>query len=280
MSMEKSDDLDILLAKVCHEDVDRIDGLNSIEVPSMDWVLSEFRRRKHSTMYNKKVLTHSKKTKSVVLHKFINVAAATLLILFSSFILSIITKTPEVKAFKFNIIKTINQLKNDLTGITHRSDNLSPTQPSNSPLPGTHGDVQDVVVRKLPLNEIIEKVNIRIAIPGYVPKGYLLTSAELTEFQHNTRIIRQVYENKEFNSIIMLKQTSNQKNINVASVTPSHNVIRQYKVLGEDCTIISSTQGTYQVLWFKDENRYDIIFNNISEDEVIKILDGIKKSDK
>lgn len=279
MDDDKLDDLDLLLKEVYKKHKDRLDNSITIVVPSADQVLKGYRQRLTANKETNRTSRFENSSKWHFFNMFIKVAAVAFFLICTSLIYSLATSTNEAKAIKFNVIKTLVQIKDNAINITHSnkgSDSISGRAPINI---DTKGDSTDMIEEKLSLDQIRSKLGSVLVVPKYIPQGYTLIESDLTRIKDTTNIIKQVYKNESGSSYFIFKQTTGQNNVNLKTVTPKGNSIKQYTAMGEDCVVISSDQNSFQAMWFKDDCKFDLICNTINENEVLKIIDNIKVPD-
>jgi hypothetical protein len=150
----KDNNLDKLIKDTYIEFGDKMDIHSDVEIPDFNIVMDKF----HKNLKNK--------SKSPSMSKRMALAASfTIVALISIFISSL----PKVIAFKFNVIKTFEELRGDNRDIKFSTDDNSKNTLDEDNNINNAGDQIEKIVS---LDEARKKVPFKLLIPEYLPDGY------------------------------------------------------------------------------------------------------------
>lgn len=257
----KNDNLDKLIKDTYTEFNDEIDIHSHIEVPNFNSTISRF----HTNLKGKKNSPPSTKTLTMV-------ASFAVVVLISIFSFSI----PQVTAFKFNKVKTVEEINGN-----NRELNINTSDDSQN---SWEGSLQNNIVNneaeqleELPsLEKAKEYVPFKVLIPQYLPKGYKLSTVNFIKLDKGSVGIGQIYVNDDkyeigVKQIIVLQGEEETINVN-AQLKVENLSINNLKV-----TSISDEKSFKQMFWFSNSIKHEVkLPYGVGDNEVEKIIRYLK----
>lgn len=251
--------LDEMIKDIFENDSNSIKGIGDIEVPNMDMVMNKL-IMKDSNNHNVLQFTPKVKKNRKIMKKIIFAAC----IFMTIFIISIFTEVPYARAFKFRIVKTIYNIKDNIITIIHK-DNKAETPVINS---------KDSLNKLVSIDQVNE-LPFRVYIPKYLPSDYRLSNILWKQYPDNMHIVEQLYI-KDNNKTISLIQTENRPDENIETNIKSDNSnVEIIDINGINITIISTNGNITNAIWYKDNTKFEIVAC-CSKDETINIIKSLK----
>lgn len=275
------DKMDKILEDVCRNDWQKIKGINDIEVPDFEQTMDRLKKSLHKQPVNPPLSRVQKWGKSLT-------AAACILV--CSMLFSAIWDMPEVKALRFDIIRTIISFKDGITTIKQGSMNTADIpkgaiQPPPSDFEGDSsvpdGTLQSStdmkanapIEKTMTLEQAKKEIPFALLIPDYIPPGYRLKEVRSSQINLESYIIRQEYVDDSGGSITISQQSSVKS---FGSGGGTRLKVKKIKVMGQDTVLVTNETDYCRAQWYKDEFLYSIE-GNISEKEFMKLLESLKK---
>lgn len=281
------DRMDELLKDVCQNEWQRIEGLKDIEVPDFDRTMERFKRSlKGNSKHGDSGHFFLRKVRK--LGKLIAVTAC---ILICSLVFSILGDMPQVKAWKFNILRTFVEFKDGVTMI--KQGNFDPDSVPEGKIPppppefdgeGPAGDPEalrqppadenamEPIEKTLTLEQAKKEIPFALLVPEYLPEGFHFKEARSKQFSLEHYIVEQEYADADNNSIT-IRQHSSVKSFGMGGGTTLK--VKSIKVMGEDAILITDETSYCRTSWYKDEFRYEVMADT-SEKEFMKLLESLK----
>jgi hypothetical protein len=253
----EEDKLDRVLTEVCSTNNGNIKGINDITVPEFNDVFSKFQNTINTNVNSNSTVRKG----SGYRYGWIRAGAAAACILIFSYIFAMFTDTPKVHAFRFNLIKTFVQIKDDIIHI-----NSSKSYSSGS---------SNSISKNMTLEEARKELPCSIPVPDYIPADFKFSNVEYKKFQDGTYTITQTYSgmaNKYITIITTLPDSDNEVNQDVYDA--SKNKVSNITIMGEEGTLVSSA-NLNMAIWYKNGFKSQII-GTVSESEFMKLLDSLK----
>ncbi|MCY6356187.1 DUF4367 domain-containing protein [Clostridium sp. ZS2-4] len=256
----KKDKLDKLLEYTCRTNSDNIQGIGDIEVPDLDKVMDRF--EKNIEAKNKEKNQNFKKFN---IKKNVAIAASFLVLLFAATLLS---EVAEVRAFKFNMMKLFEEVKdgNRILKFSSKSDEEKSMDTSGK---------GDSIEKSLTFEEAQKKAKFNILKSEYLPEGYKLKEIKLIDKPFNRQQVRQLYikDDKQ----IIIEQTPYNESKKTTAVTNEKNKCEKISINHQEVTLICDDAGFCKAIWFSKRFEFNITaFDSISKENFIKIIQSLK----
>lgn len=265
------DSLDRIIRNAYKTDSHKIEDINSIQIPSVNKSMEKL--LKETNLHENSRFLIKQKLASNLMKNLATVAGFTLLILIGSLLLSVFSTTEKVRAVKFNIFKMLVEIKDDSSNITLKnSDSLDNTKSGEVNDPSKPSTNKDVIVQKLTLGEIYQKVKYPVLTPNYLPAGYKFKEATRYVYSDSKEVLEQKYISDVTEFII--SQTTNETNVNSKIITQNKSDTKTIKVMNEEGALISYDENSHWLIWYNGDSRYEIIAR-FSESEFKKIIDSL-----
>lgn len=248
---------DQLLTEEIEKNADHLIDINSTPITPMEEHIQKLKERiDHQESQSFKKVSPYKKMIGTV---------ASIIIL--SLFLSFLWQTEPVQAFKFNIIKTFIEVKDDMISIKISK---------NSPQEEERIEEKDTIKQTLSFEEAREKIPFSFIQANYVPEGFKPQDVEWTRYAWGEHLVVQIFraENGGFINIIEGYNLQGLESKGTMSVREDAQV-KELKIDGKDILMICIEEDFTDALWYGDTASYEIA-GNISEEEMIKMIKSIK----
>jgi hypothetical protein len=207
----KQDNIDRIIKETYTEFNSELDVHSDIKIPEFNTIMNKF----HGNL-------KEKSSRWSISKKIALVASFTLVIIFSTFISSI----PKVVAFKFNIIKSFEELRGDTKDIK-LSTNDGLNKDSNSAVLKSN-DSADQIEKLVTIDEAKKEVPFKILVPKGIPDEYKLEPVKLVKSMGGSFSVDQTYTNST-GKIIGIYQNTVARNgaetISMSSELRTENII-------------------------------------------------------
>lgn len=250
----ENDKMDELLTSVLETEYYKIGDIENINVPDMENTISLFESKVHSGSGSK---------------KWAGIAAACCIVVLS-FILSTAYEIPQVKAFKFSIIKTFIKAGDDVITVKH-SDTRPPAR---SDRPPAADDNPQEIKRRLAIEEAQKILPFHLIIPQYVPEGYKFYEVEVSEYLNGDFMTTLSYRDDTKKYVAVGQRTVKDFDMTVNYRKTEDTQVKKIIIMGQEATMVTSSDFS-SVMWFNDGLEYKV-FGSVPEEEMIKILDSLK----
>lgn len=263
--MDKMDDI---LKDVLHSKADMIEGLGDIEVPDYQEFMDklapdEASRLRVIDLADVKKRNDKHKSKRTA-KKAIAVAACIVIL---SLVLSMVASMPTAQAFKFNIVKTLMEIKDGFLSITQSDTDNDADIPDKESDQADVGDIADNVQADLKHKALI---------PSYIPAGYTLKAIEEKPMLGSDYIIKLSYANDR-NGQISIIQISNVNGFDANAVVADASG-KTVKIGNVDVILLSTGDNSIYAVWYDDNIQYEVTAT-ISESDAIKMIESMILSD-
>lgn len=251
--------LDEMIKDIFENDPNSIKGIGDIEVPNMDMIMNKL-IMKNSNSHNVLQFTPKVKKKRKIIKKIILASCIFMII----FIISIFSEIPYARAFRFRVVKTIYNIKDNIITIIHKDDKKeTPVTNSNDSL------------NKLLSIEQVNGLPFHVYIPKYLPTDYKLSSILWKQYPDNMHIVEQLYI-KDNDKTISLIQTENRPDENIETNIKSDNSkVEIIDINDISITIICTDGNITNAIWYKDNTKFEIVAC-CSKDETINIIKSLQ----
>lgn len=261
--MDKMDDI---LKDVLHSKADMIKGLGDIEVPDYQEFMDKLAVNKTSNLRiidltDVKKRNDKSKTKRTT-KKTLKTLSAVACIVILSLVFSVVASTPVAKAFRFNVVKTLMEIKDGFLSITQSDidNNLTVSDEENDQA-GT-GDMA---------NNVQVNLKHKALIPSYIPAGYELKAIEEKPMLGSDYIIKQSYANDR-NGQISIMQISDVNGFNANAVADASG--KTVKIGNVDVVLLSTGNNSIYAVWYDDSIQYEVTATT-SENDVMKMIESM-----
>ncbi|MCY6485394.1 DUF4367 domain-containing protein [Clostridium aestuarii] len=256
----KEDKIDKMLEYTFKVNSDNIKCIGDIHVPDFDKVMDRFEKN-----LEEKNTEKNQTSKKFNIKRNVAIAASFLVLLFVSTILS---EVSEVRAFKFNMMKLFEEVKdNDRTlKFSSKSDEEKPMDLSGN---------GDTIEKSATFKEAQKKAKFNILKPEYLPEGYKLKEVKVIDKPFNRQQVKQVYmkEDKQ----IFIDQTPYNESKKTTLVTNEKNKCEKITINNQDITLIYDDDGFSESIWFSKIFEFNItIFDSVSKENFIKMIESLK----
>ncbi|KYH28889.1 MULTISPECIES: DUF4367 domain-containing protein [Clostridium] len=254
----KDDNLDKLIKDTYIEFGDKMDIHSDVEVPDFNIVINKFHRnlkdkRKSPSMSKRMALT----------------ASFTIVVFISIFISSL----PKVIAFKFNVIKTFEELRGDTKDIKFSTDdNSKNTLDENNKIDNAGDQIEKIVS----LDEARKKVPFKLLVPEYLPDGYRISTVKYIKAIGDYYSVEQNYINNKGQEIQISQSTIYEEAKETISIS-SQLRTEDININDLDIKLITDDKNFKKLLWFNNNIKFEMtVFYNIIDIEVEKIIKSLK----
>jgi hypothetical protein len=262
--MDKMDDI---LKDVLHSKADMIKGLGDIEVPDyqefMDKLANDGASRLRVIDFTDVKKRNDKHKGKRTAKKVIAVAACVVVL---SLVFSIAASMPTVKAFRFNIVKTLMEIKDGFLSITQSDIDNDAAISDKENDRADAGDIADNAQANLKHKALI---------PSYIPAGYALKAIEEKPMLGSDYIIKQSYANDRDGQISIM-QISSVSGFNANAVADASG--KTVKIGNVDVVLLSTGNNSIYAVWYDDNIQYEVTATT-SESDVIKMIESMILSD-
>lgn len=190
-------------------------------------------------------------------------------IILISLFMTFVWEFPTVKAFRFNVIRTFIEVKENMLSIKRSKE------PSNNLVDsGMVKDMDDIIEQYFSFEEAKRKIPFDYIQAHYIPKGFIPKNVHWNQYLSGDQLVVQTYENdngkginiiQEFNSFLDFKETRN--------ITKDADV-KEMNIKGKNVLLIKMEDNFSNALWYDEIASYEII-GNLPEDEMIKIIENL-----
>lgn len=260
----KTVDLDELLNNVFEVDSDKIKDIGNIEVPDFEKTMYDFKNKIELKTINTNPLLKVRRRNHNVLKK----VAVVICLLITAFAFSFINEAKEVKAFKFSIIKTFTEVKDNVLRILY-------TDQSNGNEQLLENSSSDAIETTLAPEEVQNKLPFHLYIPEYLPKGYTLKHIKWSQYPGNLNMVEQLYTREKQGSISIYQTENRGSTDTISNINTNNGNIKKISIDNIDVTFIISNADTIDAVWYKNNAKYEII-GSISEEQAIKLIKSLK----
>lgn len=262
----RKDKLDELIEYTYKTNKENISDIENIEIPKLDKILNRF-----EVSANEKS-TEKTRNKTFILRKTLGFTAVLLVVLFSATLLS---EVPQVRAFKFNLVKSYIEFKNDTKSVSFSNSDTKKNS-SNTPNKNYSGKTGDLIEMKLSLDEAQKKVNFNILKPIYVPKGYNIKSVKLYIDPADHKKVEQIYSKSE-TEILIITQSEIAPKLSEKMYVNDNAIIKDITLNNEHIKLVTDNSSFTLAVWFNDRFKFNIdSIGNLNEEEIINIIKQLK----
>lgn len=255
----KDNNLDKIIKDTYIEFNDQMDVHSSIDIPQFNSVMKKFNSNVKKNRNN-----------SSVSRRLALVAAFTIVILITTFVSSI----PKVIAFKFNVIKTFEELRGDTKDIKFSTkDNLNNN--INDKLSKSNSNV-DQIEKIVSLDEARKEISFKLLVPEYLPSEYKLSSVKLVKAMGDYCSINLSYINTR-REIIQIYQSTiselQEETISISSQLKVENII----INNIKIKLTTDNKNFKNMVWINNNIKFEMLVpNNITDTEIKRIIESLK----
>ena len=261
----KQDNIDRLIKETYTEFNSELDIHSDIKIPEFNTIMNKF----HGNL-------KEKSNRSAVSKKLALVASFTLIIIFSTFLSSI----PKVIAFKFNIIKSFEELRGGTKDIKFStSDALNKNNDlnknSNSSVLKTN-DSADQIEKLVTIDEAKKEVSFKLLVPKNLPDEYKLETVKLVKTMGDFFSVNQTYTNSKGRIIQVYQSTVSENGEETISMSSD--------LRTEDITINSlkikyatDDKNFKMMIWFDNNIKNKVLMPYNFTDAEMKRITGLLK---
>ncbi|WHH60206.1 DUF4367 domain-containing protein [Petroclostridium sp. X23] len=271
------DDMDKILEDVFENEWHQIMDLENIDIPEMHHALEKLEKNRRNAISNR------------ILPKWLKVVSIAACILICSFGFSIIEEFPQAQAWKFRLVNTIFEVKDDFIRIQQSSVDNGMTSggkvPPPPPLEGQempdHVKLQGKkvemeqeikpVTKLLTMEQAEEELPFALLVPQYLPEGFTFMEVKSDKYEDHY-IVEQRYRNNQDQMIRIIQEPGVEQ---FSSGMFTRNEVKKLLVMGEEALLITNGIDHNMVSWYKDKCIYRIT-GETSEKEFMLMLDSLK----
>jgi len=248
----KKDNIDIIIKDMYTEFNSEMDMNSNIDIPDFNITMNKFH-------HNLK----EKNSRPSISKKLVLVASFTFILLLSTFISTI----PKVNAFKFNIIKKIEELRGNTRDIKFSTNGGLANNLNNSVLKSNSS--ADQIEKIVTIDEAKKEVPFEILIPKYIPDGYKLEKVKLVKAMGDYFSVNQTYTNST-EKIIQIYQSTVSENeeetISISSELSTEDLI----INNLQIKLATDNKNFKTLIWFDNNIKNDVLMPYDFTDTQIK----------
>lgn len=231
----------------------------NIDIPDYNITMNKF----HNNLKEKSSRTSISK-------KLVLVACFTFILLLSTFISTI----PKVTAFKFNIIKKIEELRGDTRDIKFSTNGGLANNLDNSVLKSNSS--ADQIEKIVTIDEAKKEVPFKLLVPKYIPDGYKLETVKLVKAMGDYFSVNQTYTNSTGKIIKIYQSTVSENEEETISISSELSI---EDIIINNLKIKSATDNKNfkMMIWFDNNIKNDVVMPYDFTDTQIKRIVGLLK---
>ena len=197
-------------------------------------------------------------------------ASFTFLLLLSTFISTI----PKVTAFKFNIIKKIEELRGDTRDIKFSTNGGLVNNSNNSVLKSNNS--ADQIEKIVTIDEAKKEVPFKLLVPKYIPDDYKLEKVKLVKAMGDYFSVNQTYTNSTGKIIQIYQSTVSENEEETISISSELSI---EDIIINNLKIKSATDNKNfkTLIWFDNNIKNDVLMPYDFTDDQIKRIVGLLK---
>ncbi|MGV8982669.1 DUF4367 domain-containing protein [Clostridium sp.] len=255
----KRDNMDRIIEDTYTEFNSEMDIHSNIEIPDFNIIMNKFNGN-----------LKGKNSRSLISKKLALVASFTLILLISTFVSTI----PKVTAFKFNLIKKVEELRGDTRDIKFSTNAGLDNKSNNSVLKSNSS--ADQIEKIVTIDEAKKDVPFELLVPKYIPDGYKLEKVKLVKAMGDFFSVNQTYTNSE-GKIIQISQSTvsgnEEETLSMSSELSTEDIIIN------NLKIKSATDNKNfkTMIWFDNNIKNDVLMPYDFTDIQIKKIIGLLK---
>ncbi len=255
----KQNSIDRIIKDTYTEFNREMDIHSNLDIPDFNITMNKF----HSNL-------KEKKNRSSISKKIAMVASFTLIIILSTFLTSI----PKVTAFKFNIIKTFEELRGSTKDIKFNTNGGLDKNSNNSVLKSN--DSADQIEKIVTIEQAKKEVPFELLVPKYIPEGYKLETVKLVKAMGDYFSVNQTYTNSTGKIIGIYQSTISE---NEAETISMNSDLRTEDIIINNLKIKFATddKNFKTMIWFDNNIKNDVLMPyDFADAEMKKILGLLK----
>lgn len=253
--MKKSYNLDELIKEELEKNSEHLLDFKDISITPME---------EHMRILKESINSKDKNTRSTFNSKKVVVIAISIIII--SFCFSFMLDTEPIKAFRFQVLKTFVEVKENIQSI-YISDIDNDDEKKKMV------EQSDAIEKVLTLQQAKKEIPFKFIQPTYLPKDYGITQVNWSRFSDGSHSVTLCYreENGGFMEVIQDYNISNfNRVINMKEDAKAKEVIINEQTI----LILNIDENFTHAVWNDSISSYEII-GTISEEEIIKIIKDI-----
>lgn len=259
-----------LIGRAYEENSDKLICTEDIHSPDINEVFEKLDRE---AKYENKVIQLSdikggRKRGSFL--KKVGVVTASIILI--SIVFSVLTTTPQVQAFKFNVMKTFIDVKENVIEIITTSSDL---HEADVEIPNIESsDDGEVVAMFTSIEEARTKIGSSFLVPTKLPKGYEFERVDWERYTNDRHIILQIYKRGE--DLLEIQQvTDSREKKHKTIIEDSGGVNVKEITVGDKNVILIDIDETFKTAkWYQDNSMYEIS-GRITESDIIDIIESL-----
>lgn len=261
----KQNNIDRLIKETYAEFNSELDIHSDIKIPEFNTIMNKFQGN-----------LKEKSNRSSISKKIALVASFTLIIIFSTFLSSI----PKVIAFKFNIIKSFDELRGDTKDIKfatsdalNQNDGLNKN--SNSSVLKSN-DSADQIEKIVSIDEAKKEVPFKLLVPKNLPDEYKLENVKLVKAMGDFFSVNQTYTNSTGKIIGIYQNTVSENGSETISISSN---LRTEDITINNLKIKFATddKNFKTMIWFDNNIKHEVLMPYDITDNQMKQIIGLLK---